>query len=81
MHIGALVSGFVNILVSLTNKRIILKPLDLFFFKKIEILEIKPRFIFPLTEFDFKCIVNYCCSCGNERQAVTCKHDIKTTMR
>ena len=47
----------------------------------MEILEIKPRFIFPLTEFDFKCIVNYCCSCGNEREAVTCKHDIKTTMR
>ena len=31
---GALVSGFVNILVYLTNKRIILKPLDGFFLKK-----------------------------------------------
>ena len=46
---GTLVSGFVNIVVYLTNKRIILKPLHGFFLKKkVEILEISCRFTCPL---------------------------------
>ena len=53
---GALVSGFVNIVVYLTNKRIILKPLEGFFLKKkVEILEINCRFTCPL---GFKIIDN-----------------------
>ena len=44
----ALASGFVNILVHLNNKRIILKPQDSFFLKS-KIFEINRTFIWPLS--------------------------------
>ena len=47
MFWGALISDFVNILTQ-TNKRIILKPLG-GFFSKWKILEIKRRFMWPLS--------------------------------
>ena len=55
-NLDVLVSGFVNILVYLNKQANNLKPLDRsVFFKKIEILQINLRFIWPLS---FKIIDN-----------------------
>ena len=66
MHRGALVSGFVNILVYFNKQANTNFETTRYFFQQFETLKINCRFICPLTQFDFKCTVSYCCSCGTE---------------
>ena len=59
MHRGALVSGFVNILVYFNKQANTNFETTRYFFQQFEIFKINSRFICFLIEFDFKCIVSY----------------------